>query len=76
MDEICERRALFYLSMTDTLERNPSCFPQKKSLGQVVFDQVLRRLGVLERDYFGLQHEDEQKTLVRKRNPGIQWNIP
>lgn len=38
--------------------------PQKKSLGQTVFDQVLRRLAVLDRDYFGLQHEDEQKTQV------------
>ena len=39
---------------------------QKKSLGQMMFDQVLRRLEVLERDYFGLQFEDEQKTEVRE----------
>ena len=37
---------------------------QKKAEGKVVFDQVLRRLGVSERDYFGLEYEDDQKLPV------------
>ena len=39
---------------------------QKKTLGQSVFDYVLRKLDLLERDYFGLQYEDEQKSLVNE----------
>ena len=38
---------------------------QKKMLGQVVFDQVVRMLDLLERDYFGLLYEDDHKTMVK-----------
>ena len=34
-------------------------------LGQVVFDQVVRMLDLLERDYFGLLYEDDHKTMVK-----------
>lgn len=37
---------------------------QKKTLGQVAFDQVVRKLDLLERDYFGLLYEDDNKTMV------------
>lgn len=43
------------------------CRLQKKTLGQSVFDYVLRKLDLLERDYFGLQYEDEQKSMVNER---------
>lgn len=33
----------------------------KKTPGQLVFDHILRKLDILERDYFGLLYEDEQK---------------
>lgn len=40
---------------------------QKKALGQVVFDQVLRKLEILERDYFGLLlREGNNRPIVRK----------
>ena len=43
---------------------------QKKALGQTVFDHVLRKLGILERDYFGLQyHEDDQKEVRGQGSP-------
>ena len=34
-------------------------------LGQVAFDQVVRKLDLLERDYFGLMYEDDHKTMVK-----------
>ena len=46
-------------------------YTQKKAAGQAVFDHVLRKLEILERDYFGLQYEDEQKTLVSFRVPHL-----
>lgn len=42
----------------------PTLSLQKKMLGQSVFDQVLRKLDLLERDYFGLLYEDDHKTMV------------
>ena len=38
---------------------------QKKMLGQLVFDQVLRKLDLLERDFFGLRYEDDHKMMVK-----------
>ena len=39
---------------------------QKKEQGQFIFDQILRRLGLTDKDkeYFGLEYEDEQKLPV------------
>ncbi len=39
-------------------------FLQKKSPAQGVFDQVLRQLSIVEREYFAFQYEDEQKNAV------------
>ena len=36
-------------------------------LGQVAFDQVVRKLDLLERDYFGLLYEDDHKAMVNQR---------
>ena len=41
------------------------CLPQKKTPGQWIFDHVSGKLGVTEREYFGLLYEDEQKCQVR-----------
>ncbi|CAI8023162.1 Band 4.1-like protein 3, partial [Geodia barretti] len=35
----------------------------KKMLGQVAFDHVVRKLDLLERDYFGLMYEDDHKKM-------------
>ena len=45
-------------------------FIQKKSNAQSTFDQVLRQLGIVEKDYFGLEYEDEHKNQV-----SILWQI-
>lgn len=39
--------------------------PQKKALAGVLFDYVCRRLDILEREYFGIQFEDDKKMTVR-----------
>lgn len=38
---------------------------QKKTDGQALFDQVIRRLEITQKEYFGLEYEDEHKTPVR-----------
>ena len=35
-------------------------------LGQVAFDHVVRKLDLLERDYFGLMYEDDHKKMVNE----------
>ena len=40
---------------------------QKKSNAQTTFDQVIRRLSIVEKEYFALEYEDEQKNLVSMR---------
>ena len=42
---------------------------QKKALGGALFDYVCRRLDILEREYFGIQFEDDKKMTVR----GTLW---
>lgn len=39
----------------DTVEMN------KKALAGTLFDYVCRRLDILEKEYFGIQYEDEKK---------------
>ena len=38
---------------------------QKKTEGQVLFEQIIRRLELTQKEYFGLEFEDEHKTPVR-----------
>lgn len=38
---------------------------QVKSSGQVLFDEVIKKLQVLEADYFDLQYTDLRNTQVR-----------
>ena len=54
------------LSLYLSLYFEPSLlFCQRKTPGQWVFDSVLRKLDLLERDYFGLLYDEEQsKTQV------------
>lgn len=37
---------------------------QKKALSGALFDYVCRRLDILEREYFGIQYEDDKKMMV------------
>lgn len=42
-----------------------SCFAQKRSRGQVLFDKVCEHLNLLEKDYFGLTYRDTENQKVR-----------
>lgn len=37
---------------------------QKKALASALFDSVCRRLDILEREYFGIEYEDDKKLMV------------
>ena len=57
----------FYFSLSLSLSLSFSLsLPQKKEVGKFVFDQVLRRLSLPEKDkdYFGMEYEDDQKVPV------------
>ena len=51
-----------------SLHLPPPSPQQKKEIGKFVFDQVLRRLSLPEKDkdYFGMEYEDDQKVPVRQ----------
>ena len=56
-----------YTSLTSLLSLSLSLsLSQKKEVGKFVFDQVLRRLSLPEKDkdYFGMEYEDDQKVPV------------
>ena len=48
-------------------------------LGQVAFDHVVRKLDLLERDYFGLMYEDDHKKMVNDLYTfcpsQCEWNV-
>ena len=39
-------------------------FFQKKTPGQWVFDHIVKKLEIIERDYFGLLYEDDHQCQV------------
>ena len=60
----CLTHSSSYLSLSLSLSLSPV---QKKEVGKFVFDQVLRRLSLpdKDKDYFGMEYEDDQKVPVR-----------
>ena len=48
-----------------------SVFLQQKCLGQVIFDEVVRKLNLLESDYFDLEYTDAHGVPVSRQSINI-----